>query len=65
MKNKQGKTVCERLNEDIEHARSAKTKREKRLLAAKAIGAVDFAIEFNLITYAEWEQYIGKLFPLI
>lgn len=65
MKNKRGKSVSERLIEDIEYAKSAKDRAEKSLLATKALGAADLAVEFGMITYNEWEKYIEEIFTLI
>ncbi len=65
MENKRGYTVQERLQQDIEYARGLNDKAEKSLLATKALGAADFAVEFGLITYKEWERYIADIFTLI
>lgn len=65
MKNKRGKTVNERLNEDIEFAEATTEIADRKLLATKALGAADLAVEFGLITYTEWEQYIDRIFKLI
>ena len=65
MKNKRGKTINERLNEDIQYAEATTEIADRTLLATKALGAADLAVEFNLITYNEWEQYIDRIFKLI
>ena len=65
MKNKRGFTAQERIKQDIEHAKKTKEKADRTLLAAKALGAVDFAVEFNLITYNEWEHYIDDIFGIL
>lgn len=65
MKNKRGKTVTDRLNEEIEYAENTNDVRHRDLLATKALGAVDFAVEYGLITYKEWELYIERLFKLM
>lgn len=65
MKNKHGKTVQERIREDINFAERAKELADRTLLATKALGAADLAVEFNLITYNEWELYIDKIFELL
>ena len=65
LKNKQGYTVHERIEQDIEHAESLKDKVKQTMLAGKALGAVDLAAEFGLITYNEWEQYIDRVFNIM
>lgn len=65
MKNKRGYTVQERIVQEIEYAEKAKDIADRTLLATKALGAVDLAVEFNLITYNEWETYIDKIFKLL
>lgn len=65
MKNKHGKTVQERIMEDIDFAERAKELADRTLLATKALGAADLAVEFNLITYNEWQLYIDKIFKLL
>lgn len=65
MENKRGYTVQERLKQDIEHAKKIEDKAKKSLLATKALGAADIAVEFGLITYKEWEKHIDAIFALI
>ena len=65
MKNKKGKSINERLNEDIQYAEATTEISDRTLLATKALGAADLAVEFGLITYTEWEQYIDRIFKLI
>lgn len=65
MTNKRGYTVQERIEQDIEYAKDRKDKAEKSLLATKALGAADLAVEFGMITYKEWEKYIDDIFTLI
>lgn len=62
--NKRGKTVKDRLNEDIEYARNTVNIKHRELLALKALGAADLAVEFGLITYPEWEKYIESIFKI-
>lgn len=64
MRNKRGYTVQERLKQDIEHAKNIEDITNRRLIATKALGAADFAIEFGLITYNEWEQHIEDIFKI-
>lgn len=64
MKNKRGYTVQERLKQDIEYAKKIEDINNRRLIATKALGAADFAIEFGLITYNEWENHIDEIFKI-
>lgn len=64
MKNKRGYTVQDRLKQDIEYAKNIEDKASKSLLATKALGAADLAIEFGLITYNEWEKHIEDIFQI-
>ena len=64
MKNKRGYTVQQRIKQDIEHAKNMKDKADRTLLATKALGAVDLAVEFGLITYNEWEKHIDDIFKI-
>ena len=64
MKNKRGKTVTDRLNEDIEYAKNTADIKYRELLALKALGAADLAVEFGLITYNEWEKHIEDIFKI-
>ena len=65
MKNKRGMSINERIAEDINFAEAATEIADRTLLATKALGAADLAVEFNLITYNEWEQYIDRIFKLM
>lgn len=65
MRNRQGKTIRDRLNEDIEYATTITNAGQQEILVIKALGAVDMAVEFGLITYKEWEQYISRIFKVI
>lgn len=65
MKNKRGKTINERLEEDIQYAEATTEIADRTLLATKALGAADLAVEFGLITYTEWELYIDRIFKLL
>ena len=65
MKNGRGKTVNERLNEDIKYAEATTEISDRTLLATKALGAADLAVEFGLITYTEWTTYIDKIFEIL
>lgn len=63
--NTTGSTIQDRLQFDIELAKNARNKEHKKALAFQALGAVEIAIEFGLITYLEFEQYISKIIELI
>jgi hypothetical protein len=62
MRNRQGKTVRERLIEEIEYLKRLDNVEHQAILAYKALGAADIAVEFGLITYNEWEKCIEELF---
>lgn len=64
MVNKRGYTVQDRIKQDIEYVKSVKDEANKKLLATKALGAADLAIEFGLITYNEWEKHIEDIFNI-
>lgn len=63
--NTTGSTIQDRLQFDIELAKNARNKEHKKALAFQALGAVEIAVEFGLITYLEFEQYISKIVELI
>ena len=65
LSNSRGNTIQERLSFDIELAENAKDKEHKKALAFQALGAVQIAVEFGLITYIEFEKYIHKIFEII
>lgn len=62
LKNKRGRTLDERLNEDIEYLDYIEDMEQRTALAYKALGAVDFAVEFGLIRPEDWEHHIHKIF---
>ena len=64
MKNKRGYTVQDRLKQDIDYALKIEDITERRLIATKALGAADLAVEFGLITYKEWEKHIENIFKI-
>lgn len=64
MENKRGYTVQDRIRQDIEYAKGMKDKADRTLLATKALGAADLAVEFGLITYKEWEKHIENIFSI-
>ena len=65
MINNKGNTIQDRLSFDIELAEKAKDKENKKALAFQALGAVELAVDFGLITYLEFEKYIHKIFEII
>lgn len=64
MLNKRGYTVQDRLKQDIEYAKKIKDTSHRKVLATKALGAADLAVEFGLITYKEWEKHIDDIFQI-
>lgn len=64
MKNRRGYTVQDRIKQDIEYAKNIEDGNSKAMLVYKALGAVDFAVEFGLITYNEWERHIEDIFNI-
>ena len=65
MENKHGKTIHERLTEEINFAKGTNDIAKKSMLATKALGAVDIAVEFGLITMNEWNKYIDDIFQML
>ena len=65
MKNKRGLSFCERLNEEISYAENIKNAEQAEVLAIKALGAADLAVEFGIITYKEWENCVGRIFNMM
>lgn len=65
MINKKGYAAQDRIKQDIEFAKNIEDPADRNILATKALGAADLAIEFGLITYQEWEQHIEEIFTLI
>jgi hypothetical protein len=65
LKNKRGYSAQERIEQDIEYAEKIENTADRTLLATKALGAIDFAVEFGLITYTEWKIYIDRVFHIL
>lgn len=65
MINGRGSTIQDRLSFNIELAKNAKDRENKKALAFQALGAVEIAVEFGLITYLEFERYISKIIEMI
>ena len=64
MKNKRGYTIQDRIQQDVEYAQKMKDETDRKLLATKALGAADLAIEFGLITFEEWEKHIENILKI-
>lgn len=65
MKNKQGKTVIERLKRDIEHAKKIEDIEQRKLHAYMIMGMLEFAIDFGMISYTDWDNHTRKAFEII
>lgn len=65
MINNRGNTIQDRLSHDIELAKIEDDNENKKALAYQALGAVELAVDFGLITYIEFEQYIHKIFEML
>lgn len=57
--------IHKRLTFEIDLARNTKDIEKKKALANQALGAVQIAVEFGLITYIEFEKYISSIFNLL
>ncbi len=64
MRNNRGLSVNDRIKESFDIAREMKGA-DKKTFALRAIGVADFALEFGLITYNEWEQYLSEYFQIV
>lgn len=65
MLNKDGLTITERINKDIDFAGMVSDADHRNLLAHMAISAAELAIDFNLITYKEWGELTRKAFAIM
>jgi hypothetical protein len=65
LKNSRGNTIQDRLSFDIELAKNANDRENKKALAFQALGAVELAVDFGLITYIEFEKYIHKICEML
>lgn len=65
MRNRRGMTIKERITKDIELAEKTADKAQRQLLAYMAVATAEFAIDFNLITYQEWDELTQKAFATI
>lgn len=64
MRNKQGLTITERINRDIELAEMSCDTEERKMLAHMAISAAELAVDFGLITNQEWGELTQRAFLL-
>ena len=65
MINNRGLTVSERIKESFDIISEIEgTYHDKKAFALRAIGLADFAFEFGLITYDEWEEYLSMYFDI-
>lgn len=65
MENNGGSTIQDRLTFNITLAQNADNIENKKALANQALGAVEIAVEFGLITYIEFEQYTHNIFEML
>ena len=62
--NKRGQSVEERIKEEFEYINMIQDIDQRKVLACKALGAADMAIEFGLITYTEWSHFVSMYFQI-
>ena len=62
MKNRRNQTPKERICEELRLIERIEDIELKKITIHKLFGKIDFAVEFNLITYKEWEQFVSILF---
>ena len=65
MRNKQGKTVNERLKRDIEHAKRIEDVEQRKLHAYMIMAMLELAVDFGMITHTEWDINTKETFGLI
>lgn len=65
MRNKQGKTVIERLTKDIEHAKNIEDIEQRKLHAYMIMAMLELAVDFGMITLTEWDNHTREAFGLI
>lgn len=59
------KAVNERLKRDIELAKKIEDVEQRKLHAYMIMGMLEFAIDFGMITLAEWDNHTREAFGLI
>lgn len=62
LRNKRKLNIHDKLLFNIVLAEREENKKNKTLLFNQALGAVDIAVDFGLITHDEWEKYIERIF---
>lgn len=62
--NKRGRSIKERIEEEFEYINLIQDIDQRKMLACKALGAADMAIEFGLITYTEWSHFVSMYFQI-
>lgn len=66
MRNNRGLTVSERIQESFEIAKEMQgSQQDRKAFALRAIGVADFALEYDLITYEEWQGYLSEFFNVV
>ncbi len=63
--NRRGQTVKDRITEEFNYIKTLDNIEERNVLATKALGAADIAVEFGLITYTEWEAFVSEYFTVV
>lgn len=64
MQNHRGMTIQDRILNEIDFVRDIEDKKLQQTFITRLLGAVDFAVEFKLITFEEWDKYIGMIFAI-
>ena len=62
--NKRGQTIKDRIKEEFEYIKTITDIEAQKTLATKALGTADMAVEFGLITYAEWVAFVDEYFQI-
>ena len=65
MKNRRNQSVNERIYEELHQIERIENIDLKKVTIYKLFGKIDFALEYNLITYKEWEYCVSVLFNAI
>ena len=62
MKNRRKQTPKERLYEELRQIERIENTDLKKVTTYKLFGKIDLALEYNMITYKEWEYCVSVLF---
>ena len=62
MKNRRKQTAKERIYEELRLIDKIEDIELKKITTYKMFGKIDFAVEYNMITYKEWEYCVSVLF---